>query len=66
MPSIKWSTQIKLFNTKNRNKIMTAKEKQKQSDLQRIKRVMNFYYNRGCNKESVNRLYYKILKDKFK
>jgi hypothetical protein len=45
---------------------MTAKEKQKQSDLQRIKRVMNFYYNRGCNKESVNRLYYKILKDKFK
>ena len=26
---------------------------------------MNFYYKRGCNKETVNRLYYKILKDKF-
>lgn len=44
---------------------MTAKEKQKQSDLQRIKRVMNFYYNRGCNKESVNDLYRKILASKF-
>ena len=32
------------------------------SNLQRIQRVMNFYYKRGCNKESVNRLYYKILK----
>jgi hypothetical protein len=36
------------------------------SNLQRIKRVMNFYYKRGCNKESVNELYKKILKDKFK
>jgi hypothetical protein len=27
MPPIKWSTQIKLFNTKDRNKIMTPKEK---------------------------------------
>lgn len=37
----------------------------KQSSLQRIKRVMDFYYKRGCNKESVNKLYYKILKLKF-
>ena len=44
---------------------MTAKEKQKQSDLQRIKRVINFYYNRGCNKESVNDIYRKILKQKY-
>ena len=44
---------------------MTAKEKQKQSDLQRIKRVMNFYYNRGCNKESINYLYRKILVKRF-
>ena len=44
---------------------MTAKEKPKQSDLQRIKRVMNFYYNRGCNKESVNDIYRKILASKF-
>jgi hypothetical protein len=36
------------------------------SNLQRIKRVMNFYYKRGCNKESVNELYKKILKDKLK
>lgn len=37
----------------------------KQSALQRIKRIMDFYYKRGCNKETVNRLYYKILKLKF-
>lgn len=37
----------------------------KQSSLQRIKRVMDFYYKRGCNKESVNKLYYRILKLKF-
>jgi hypothetical protein len=36
------------------------------SDLQRIQRVMNFYYKRGCNKESVNTLYKKILREKFK
>ena len=41
--------------------IMTAK----QSPLQRIKRVMDFYYKRGCNKENVNALYKRILKDKF-
>jgi hypothetical protein len=33
----------------------------KQTPLQRIKRVINFYYKRGCNKESVNELYKKIL-----
>ena len=38
----------------------------KQTPLQRIQRVMNFYYKRGCNKESVNTIYKKILKDKFK
>ena len=37
----------------------------KQSNLQRVKRVIDFYYKRGCNKESVNKLYYKILKLKF-
>ena len=36
----------------------------KQTPLQRIKRVMNFYYKRGCNKESVNQLYFKILHKK--
>ena len=35
----------------------------KQSNLQRIKRVINFYYKRGCNKESVNQLYFKILRN---
>ncbi len=35
----------------------------KQTPLQRIKRVINFYYKRGCNKESVNSLYFKILKN---
>jgi hypothetical protein len=37
----------------------------KQSTLQRIQRVINFYYKRGCNKESVNKLYFKILKQKY-
>lgn len=44
---------------------MMLKSGYKQSPLQRIRRVMNFYYKRGCNKENVNRLYKKILKDKF-
>ena len=35
----------------------------KQTALQRIKRVINFYYKRGVNKESVNELYKKILKN---
>ena len=33
----------------------------KQTPLQRIRRVINFYYKRGVNKESVNELYKKIL-----
>lgn len=39
--------------------------KSKLTDYQRIRKVIDFYYKRGCNKESVNRLYYKILKEKF-
>ena len=31
------------------------------SNYQRIKRVMNFYYSRGVNKESVNIVYRKII-----
>ena len=38
--------------------------KSNQTPLQRIKRVMNFYYNRGINKESVNELYRKIFNNK--
>ena len=58
------------------NNLQTAKERAenymklkagyKQTPLQRIQRVMNFYYKRVCNKESVNTLYKKILKEKFK
>jgi hypothetical protein len=33
----------------------------KQSELTRIKRVINFYYKRGINSERVNNLYRKIL-----
>ena len=33
----------------------------KQSELTRIKRVINFYYKRGVNSERVNNLYIKIL-----
>jgi hypothetical protein len=32
------------------------------SDKQRILRILNFNYNRGLNKESVNKVLYKILK----
>lgn len=39
--------------------------KTKQSALQRINRIMNFYYNRGVNKEKVNKLYKQILKQKY-
>lgn len=35
------------------------------SDLQRIQRILKFYYNRGCNKESVNKVYHKILSIKY-
>ena len=43
-------------DTKNTNQFMSA------SKYQRIKRVMNFYYSRGINKESVNNVYRKIIK----
>jgi len=35
------------------------------SPLQRIKKVLNFYYQRGVNKESVNTIYRIIIKQKF-
>jgi hypothetical protein len=36
----------------------------KQSPLQRILRVINFYYNRGQNREFVNEVYRSIIKNK--
>ena len=38
----------------------------KQTPLQRINRILAFYYKRGVNKESVNRVYRNILAIKFK
>lgn len=38
----------------------------KQTPLQRINRILAFYYKRGTNKESVNKVYRNILKEKFK
>jgi hypothetical protein len=37
--------------------------KTKLTALQRINRVMNFYYKRGVNSERINTLYKKILKN---
>ena len=37
-----------------------------QTPYQRIKRVMQFYYNRGQNREFVNEVYRKIIKSKLK
>jgi len=34
------------------------------SPLQRIKRILQFNYNRGINKESVNNVYRKIITKK--
>jgi hypothetical protein len=34
------------------------------TNLQRIKRILQFNYKRGVNKESVNNVYRKILKSK--
>lgn len=36
----------------------------KQTPLQRINRILAFYYKRGINKESVNKVYRNILKAK--
>jgi len=35
------------------------------SNYQRILRVINFYYHRGQNRESVNNVYRKIIKQKY-
>lgn len=37
-----------------------------QTPYQRIKRIMNFYYNRGVNSERVNKIYLTIIKQKLK
>lgn len=37
----------------------------KQSHLQRIQRIMNFYLKRGVNKERINEIYKKIINNKF-
>ena len=37
-----------------------------QTHYQRIKRVLQFYYKRGQNRENVNEVYRKILKTKLK
>ena len=39
--------------------------KSTQSPMQRIKRVMDYYYKMGTNKESVNKVYKNILKIKY-
>ncbi len=36
--------------------------KSKQTPLQRINRIMKFYYLRGQNRENVNKVYRNILK----
>jgi len=38
----------------------------KQTPYQRILKVMKFYYNRGQNRELVNKVYIKIIKTKLK
>jgi hypothetical protein len=38
--------------------------KQKQSALQRIKRVMKYYRLMGVNKEKVNKIYRKVIKNR--
>jgi hypothetical protein len=37
-----------------------------QTPYQRIKRVMQFYYKRGQNRENVNEVYRNIIKKKLK
>jgi len=38
----------------------------KQSTIQRINRIMKFYYQRGQNRENVNEVFRKIIKQKLK
>ena len=61
------------YKTIHENKVMInppkviinlPKEKQ-YSPLQRVLRIIKFNYNRGCNKESVNKVYHKIIKLKY-
>lgn len=42
---------------------MTSKDK---TPLEKITAVMKYYYRRGANKESVNKIYKNILKEKYK
>jgi hypothetical protein len=54
------------YKTIHENKIMINPPKERQySPLQRILRIIKFNYNRGCNKESVNKVYHKIIKLKY-
>ena len=39
---------------------------QKTTPLQRIVRVMEYLYRRGGNKESVNKIYIKLIRQKLK
>lgn len=43
-----------------------TKKINKQSPLQRINRIIDFNWRRGNNKESVNEVYRKIIKNKLK
>ena len=38
---------------------------QTQSPLQRIKRVMDYYYRRGYNSERINKVYRNVISIKF-
>ena len=44
---------------------MLEKKEKQYSPLQRVLRIIKFNYNRGCNKESVNKVYHKIIKLKY-
>ena len=60
------------YKTIHENKIMlnpaneVVIKKVKHTLEYRIKKVMNFYYDRGQNRESVNEVYRNLLKLKFK
>jgi hypothetical protein len=54
------------YKTIHENKIMINPPKEKQySPLQRVLRIIKFNYNRGICKESVNKVYHKIIKLKY-
>jgi hypothetical protein len=44
---------------------MLEKKEKQYSALQRIQRIIKFNYNRGICKESVNKMYHKIIKLKY-